>query len=94
MMTITSMTNTAQFAYSMSRTSSVNQNHYSDAYLYQNRNQPTVSPELEQRLKAYGVSVHFSTEAEAYRSHPQQVTTEKNPPIPLWSAIFKKMGLI
>ncbi len=83
MMTITSITQTAA---GMSRA----QQRLRE---YQSTTQHSVSPGLEKKLEEYGVSVHFSKEAEPFLAHPH-VETEEHPPIPLWNAIFKKLGLI
>jgi hypothetical protein len=83
MMTITSIT---QAAAGMSR---VQQR----LHEYQSTTRHAISPELKERLEQYGVSVHFSKEAEPFLAAPQ-FKPEKHPPIPLWSAVFKKLGLI
>lgn len=83
MMTITSMT---QYAAGMSR---VQQR----LHQYQSTTHHPISPELKERLEQHGVSVHFSKEAEPFLAHPQAQNSE-HPPIPLWHAIFKKLGLI
>ena len=84
MMTITGIT---QAAIGMSRATQRLHEYHATA-------KQTVSPELHKKLEQYGVSVHFSPEAEAYRSPPEHPTAEPAPPIPLWNAIFKKLGLV
>lgn len=84
MMTITSITQSALGAQQAAQ----------QLHAYQNSRVQSVSPELRERLQQYGVSVELSPEAQAYRFHPERTVSEKQPPIPLWSAIFKRLGLI